>query len=82
MRGYAPQFRNRRGKLPPDPRPIRCAGCHGAPRFRESVAVTCACGAKPHPLAYLALLPAEHVLTPAELRRCSEVVAASMSALR
>lgn len=64
----------KRGRLPPDPRPIRCTGCHKPPRFCDSVAVACACTAPPHPLAYLALLPADQVLTTAELRRVQETL--------
>ena len=65
-----------RGRPPPDPRPIACTGCMRHPTFRHGVPVNCGnqdCKAPPHPLAWLALLPADQYLTSNQLRRLREM---------
>jgi len=43
MKGHAPQFRNRRGRPPPDPWPKFYTGCGRMVRVRDGVVVPCAC---------------------------------------
>jgi hypothetical protein len=50
-----------------------CTGCVKHPRFRDGVPDACTCGAPPHPLAWLALLPVDQVLTGNQLRRLQEM---------